>query len=129
MDRCGAADLMRILIGVLLALEGLSTGVATISRVQSFAVYPAAIDALFALRGVVGVLQFASGWMLVRNAGPGRPFARVALLASACLLTLELGFALAPTSVFPTFRWPVVVAYWIYAIASTLLLRVKANAG
>jgi hypothetical protein len=49
-------------------------------------------------------------------------FTRWSLLASALVLTLELGAGLSPTSVFPAFRWPMVAAYWAYATVFVLAL-------
>jgi hypothetical protein len=117
---------VRVLIAVLLVAEGLSTGVSGVTRIQSIAIYPAVTVALIVVRMFVGVLQFAAGWMLLGRSEPGRLFARVALVASACLLTLELGFDLAPTNVFHTYHWPIVAAYWAYVVIAAALLRSKA---
>ena len=116
---------MRVIVASLLLLEGLSTGVTTVTRLPSLALYPALTMAILAARAVVGVMQFAGGWMLLRGQLPGAFFGRVALLASAALITLELGFDLAPTSLFHTYHWPVVIAYWAYALLAVLVLTKK----
>jgi hypothetical protein len=118
---------VRIVIAALLALEGFSTGVATVSRIQTLPVYPFVTVALLLLRGVVGICQFASAWMLVRNPEAGRVFARVVLLTSAVLVTLELGFDLTPTNLFPTYHLPAVIAYWMYAVTAVVLLKPRAS--
>jgi hypothetical protein len=114
---------LRFLIAALLALEGLSTGVATVSRAQTLPVYPALTVAIILARAGVGVAQFGSAWMLASNHEAGRAFARAVLLASACLVTLELGFDLTPSSLFPAYHRAVVAGYWIYAAIAVMLLR------
>jgi len=118
---------VRFLIAALLALEGLSTGVATVSRVPTLPVYPALTVALILARAGVGVLQFGSAWMLLSNHDAGRGFARAVLLASACLVTLELGLDLAPSSLFPAYHRAAVVAYWIYTVIAVTSLRTRPN--
>ena len=48
------------------------------------------------------------------------------LIASAALLTIELGARLSPSSLFPSYRWPVIGAYWAYAIAAWWWIRRRA---
>jgi hypothetical protein len=95
-----------------------------VTLVPALGVYPSVTVAMIGMRGALGVLQFASGWMLIRNSGPGRPPAYLSLLASAALITLELGFDLAPSNLFHTYHWPVVIAYWIYALTAAVLLKI-----
>jgi hypothetical protein len=114
---------VRFLIAALLALEGFSTGVATVSRVQTLAVYPAPTVALILARAAVGIVQFGCAWMLVSNHEAGRAFARAVFLASACLVTLELGFDLAPSSLFPAYHRAAVAAYWVYTAVAVMSLR------
>jgi hypothetical protein len=49
--------------------------------------------------------------------------ARVTLVGSAVLTTLELGWRLAPSNLDPAWRWPVVVGSWIYAAVWLMLLN------
>jgi len=114
----------RLALAVLLMLEGLSTGVRTVSTLQSLmVVYPWTVVALALLRATVAIGQFAAGWMLVDDTPFGAWLGRAVLLSSAALLTVELGLRAAPTSVFPSYRWPAVGAYWLYALAGTWFLR------
>jgi hypothetical protein len=118
---------VRWVIAALLALEGLSTGVAVVSRVQALAIYPPLTVALILARAGIGIAQFGSAWMLVTNQDAGRVFARVVLLTSACLVTLELGLDLAPSNLFPAYHRPAVIAYWIYALAAAVSLRTRSD--
>jgi hypothetical protein len=45
------------------------------------------------------------------------------LLVSAVLLTIETGWRLTPTDLDPTWRWPLVAAYWVYALGAVYALR------
>ena len=57
-----------------------------------------------------------------RPAGP--PLARSALLVAAILTTLDVGFNLAPTGVYPWWRWQVVGrVYWVYALLECVVSR------
>ena len=78
---------------------------------------------LFLARVVLTALELKSATLLLdeRNAGPA--LVRAVLLASAALLTLEVGFRLAPTNLDPTFRWWLVGAYWAYALVIRWVLR------
>ena len=87
--------------------------------------HDASVIVLVVFRGFVGALQFAAGWMLLGGRLPGVPLARLAFVTSAVLTTLEVGFNLAPTRVYPWWRWQVTAAYWVYALVALLLLRRK----
>jgi hypothetical protein len=102
--------------------EGLATGLRSTQFIPVLVVYSGFTVAMLVMRAFVGVLQFASGWMLVQDGPFGRKCGRTALVVSAVLTTLELGFRLAPTSVFPSYRWPLVGAYWVYAMAGLWIL-------
>ena len=108
-------------------LEGLGSGVRFTQVVPLFAAYRPLTIGMLVLRALVGVLQFAGGWTLNGRRPVGRAIARSSLVASAVLTTLELGFRLAPTSLFPSYRWPVVAIYWLYALAGVWILREPRN--
>jgi hypothetical protein len=110
-------------VAVLLIVEGLLAGVRVVTEGPTLVVvYPWTVIGLAVVRAGVSVAQFASGWMLWDRSAVGPALGRLALLASAGLLTIELGFGAAPTSVFPSYRWPAVAAYWVYALAGTWVL-------
>ena len=49
--------------------------------------------------------------------------ARVVLVASAVLTTFEIGLRWAPTSLFPSYRWPAVGLYWLYALVGVWVVK------
>jgi len=73
-------------------------------------------------RGLVGALQFTSGWLLLTRRLPAVVRAQAALVASALLVVLESGFRLVPTNALPTYRWVWVAVYAVYAIGMCLFL-------
>ncbi len=107
---------MRSILAILLILEALFTGLWVAGLLPTFAVYDWLAIATVVLRGLVGACQFASGWLLLRRLPPADRLAETAFVASAALMTVEVGFGVAPSSLFPEFRWPVVGAYWLYAL-------------
>jgi uncharacterized membrane protein (DUF2068 family) len=114
---------VRTAIALLLGIEAL-VGLQGLARfVEIAAAYDATVWLMAALRGVVTVLQGTAAWTLWRAAPPGPLFARVAVVSSAVVLTLEIGAHLAPSSLPPGTRGPVIVAYWVYAAVVLLVLR------
>ena len=115
---------MRRLIGVLLLAEGFLLG---LDAVQSVRLPFEAGDRLGLVvvvgRGLVSIVEFAAGLMLVERRPPGPALGSVALLLSAALWALELGAGLAPGSVFITLRWPIVWTYWVFAATCLAILR------
>lgn len=82
------------------------------------------VIAMISARACVAILQGSAGVMLAERRPLGYPLGQVALVASAALRVLELGARLSPSSVFPSYRWPVVLGYALYAAAVYhLLLR------
>jgi hypothetical protein len=77
--------------------------------------------AVLALRSGVGLLQSAAGFGMVQRLAWASRVARLSFLVSAVVLTLELGARVTPTNVFPSHRWPLVAAYWIYAALAVLM--------
>jgi hypothetical protein len=114
--------LARPLFALLLIGEGLASGTLLLGRLPVFAAYNAPTLAVLAARMGVSVLEFASGWMILHRVPVAVRAARVVLLASAALRAIELGAGAAPTNLFPTFRWPVVVLYGIYAGCAALFM-------
>jgi hypothetical protein len=119
---------VRIVIAILLIGESLLTGTWIAGRLPVLAAYPSVVIGLVLLRGLVGAWQFAGGYvLLVRRAHPaGAELAAWSLIASAALLTIELGARLSPSSLFPSYRWPVIGLYWTYAIAAWWWIRHRA---
>ena len=107
--------------GLLLLLEGLSTGLRTATRLPTIVVYPWIAIAFVGVRLGVALQQFTAGWMVIGGRMPGPRLARWAYAQSAVLVTLEIGFRFAPTNIFPSYRWWFVAAYWAYAVAGILV--------
>lgn len=107
--------MIRIVIAVLLAVEAVNamlwlSGVLTVAGAHGGVVLM-----MVALRAAVTALQMASAWMLIERTLSAVTFSRLAFSSSAVLLVLEIGFRLSPSSLTPDWRWPIVVAYAIYA--------------
>jgi hypothetical protein len=113
---------LRLLPASLLLVEALSTGLRLASLVSTLVVYGPVALGMLALRGLVGAAQFTGGWLLLSERPTAAPIARMALLASAALTTLEIGFRLAPTNQDPSLRWYLVAVYWAYTLAMTWFL-------
>jgi hypothetical protein len=119
---------LRVVIAILLIGESLLTGTWIAARLPVLAAYPITVVGLVVLRGLVGAWQFAGGYaLIVRRGHPaGVEIAAWSLIASAVLLTIELGAGLSPSSLFPSYRWPVIGAYWAYAVAAWWWIRHRA---
>ena len=85
--------------------------------------YPPLTIAFIAARFLVAIQQFSAGWMVMSGRPPGPLVARWALAESAILVTFELGFAFAPTNLFPAYRWWAVGGYWAYALIGLFVFR------
>lgn len=114
---------MRVLFAVLLLGEAALTAVWLAGVIPVLGVYGWSVLGVTTLRAGVAALQSAAGFMWIRRLPPAAMFTQWSLLASALLLTLELGAGWLPTSVFPAFRWPVVAGYWAYAIGVSAMAR------
>jgi hypothetical protein len=85
--------------------------------------YDATVWVMTFLRALVTLGQGMTVMMLSRRAAPASPFGRTVVLASAVLLTLEVGARLAPSNLAPGTREPVLAAYWVYAVLVVLILK------
>ena len=106
-----------------LALE-VFMNVPWIGRILSMGVvYDGSVFAVVAIRAAVTALQTSAAWLLWQGQPAGRRFGQVAFVASAGVLVLEIGLRLAPSSLLPGLRWPLVGAYALYAALAVLMLR------
>ncbi len=110
------------LIGFLLVAEGVSTVVWLTQLLPTLSWRTGSSVALVVVRAIAGAMQVTSGWWLSTHRPAAVALARAALMLSAVLTTLELGARLAPSNLDPTFRWPLVAAYWMYALAAAWFL-------
>ena len=111
------------LLGFLLVAEGTYTVVWLTGLLPTLGWRGGTSVALMAARAIVGALQLTSGWWLSSRQPRAAALARTALLLSAGFTTLELGAGLSPSDLDPTFRWPAVALYWVYALGAAWLLR------
>jgi hypothetical protein len=111
--------------GYALIIEAFLAGLYVAGLISALPGHDALVVAVILARGVVGALQFTAGWVLVNRRPPGVALARWAFLSSAVLTTLAVGFNLAPTSVYPWWRWQVTAIYWGYAMGALWILSRK----
>ncbi len=116
---------MRAVLSALLIIEAFGAGLYVAGLVSALPGHDPLVIVVILARGVVGALQFTAGWVLVNRRPPGVALARYAFLSSAILTTLAVGFNLAPTSVYPWWRWQVTAIYWVYAMGALWILSKK----
>lgn len=113
---------MRI-VGLLLTAEGVWTLFWFVQVLSSLGWRDRSSVALILARAVVAAMQLSTGWGLSSKRQSAPSIARWVLLLSACLLTIEMGWQMTPTNLDPTYRWPVVLGYWLYAGVAIWFLR------
>jgi hypothetical protein len=109
------ATALRRLLGSLLILEALGTGIWVANVVPMLAAIGAVAVAMLIARMLVGALQFVSGWLLFAGRPPATTLAIAALGLSAALVVLEFGFRLAPIDQDPEYRWLIAGVYGAYS--------------
>jgi hypothetical protein len=118
-----SAALVARVAAAALALE-VFINVPWIGRILSMGVvYDGPVFAVVAVRAAVTALQTSAAWLLWQGLPAGPRFGQVAFVASAAVLVLEIGLRLAPSSLQPGLRWPLVGAYALYAFLAVLMLR------
>ncbi len=115
---------MKRFIGLLLVAEGFLLGLDALQGVRlPWAAADAVGLAVVVARGLVSVIEFAAGLMLLERRPPGASLGIAALVLSAGLWALELGAGLAPGNTFPSLRWPTVWTYWLVASILIVILH------
>ena len=109
-------------IGLLLVAEAAFAAFYVAQLLSALPGHDASVTALISLRGLVGALQFVAGWMLMTRRAPAVTVARWAVVAAAAWVLLGVGFNLAPTSIYPWWRWQATAAYFLYALALLTVL-------
>ena len=114
---------MSRIIAFLLIAESLFCALRVAELLPQLAAYDVVAVTLILARGLLGAAQFVSGWLLANRRPQGFAMAPYALVAGAALTCLDVGFNLAPTSVYYWLRWQVTGAYAVYAVGAALYLR------
>ena len=104
--------LTRLLAFILIA-ESLFGALRVAGLLPVLAAHDAIAALLIVLRGLLGAWQFIGGWLLASNQPQGLALARGAFLAGAILTPFDVGLGLAPTSIYPWYRWHVTAAYTV----------------
>lgn len=121
MGQWGNEAMLRVL-ALLLTAEGVWTLVWLTQLLSSLGWRDKSSVALILARGVVGAVQLSTGWGLASRRPSALALARWVLLVSAVLFTVETGWQVTPTDLDPTFRWPLVGMYWVYALGAVWVL-------
>lgn len=116
---------MRRVLAALLVIEALWTVTRLASLVSTIEAYDWTAILLIAARGLTGAMLMSGGWLLFERRQSAAPIAGAALLLSAVLFILDAGLGLAPSGIYPFWRWQFVGAYWLYAIAANVYLRFR----
>lgn len=102
------------LLGLILIGEGVLAGLSALRSIPDLPGYDAVAITLILASAAVGALQLTSGVQLVQRRPPGPALGRIALLLSAALTTLVVGYRLAPSDIYYWIRWEFVAGYWVY---------------
>lgn len=115
--------MLRKVIATLLRVEAILNALYVAGLLSALPGHRWTAVTLILARGVVGALQYVAGTRLHNDEPSGRTLATMALLSAAALTTLDVGFNLAPTPIYPWWRWQTVGIYWTYALLASLAVR------
>lgn len=118
---------MRRLLGLILIAEAMLAGLSTLRSIPDLPGYDALAITLIVASAAVGALQLTSGVLLLERRLPGPALGRIALLLSAALTTLVVGYRLAPSDIYYWIRWEFVAGYWLYSAIGIWVLREKTS--
>ena len=113
------------LLGLILIGEGVLAGLSALRSIPDLPGYDAVAITLILASAAVGALQLTSGVQLVQRRPPGPALGQIALLLSAALTTLVVGYRLAPSDIYYWIRWEFVAGYWVYVAIGIWMLREK----
>ena len=112
---------MRRVIGVVLMVDGLATGLWFTTLLSSLAVRDSPSVAAIVARLVSGVLCVIAGWLVAQRRPPGDGLAVTASLATASLVSAGMVWRLLPSNLDPGLRLPVAVGYWVVALVIAVI--------
>jgi hypothetical protein len=113
---------IRRAVAFLLIAESLLTAARMTSMLSIISVYDGVALLLIVLRALLVPLQFAGGWFVASRRPQGPPLARAALVLGAVLTVFDVGLGLAPSPIYPWWRWQATLAYAIYAVLGVLVM-------
>ena len=105
---------MRVLC-VLFVAEAFLAALYLSQLISALPGHDASVIALILARGLVGALQFTAGWLLGARRPVGFVVARWAIVGAMTWELLAVGFNLAPSDIYPWWRWQATGAYALYA--------------
>jgi hypothetical protein len=111
------------LIAFCLIAEALFGALNFTQLIPQIVIYTPLTIALILLRAMVNAFLFVGGWTLANRRPQGPALARYALAAGAVLTLFDVGLNLAPTMIYPWWRWQVTAGYFIYAMTCILILK------
>ncbi len=110
-------------IAFLLIAESLVGALNFTQLISQIGIYTPLTIALILLRAVVNAFLFVGGWTLANRRPQGPALARYALVSSAVLTLFDVGLNLAPTMVYPWWRWQLTAGYGMYAATCIWALK------
>jgi hypothetical protein len=113
---------MRVL-GLLFLFESFLAALYLSQLISALPGHDASVIAVILARGGVGALQFTAGWLLSARRATGIVVARWAIVGATAWVLLAVGFNLAPTDIYPWWRWQATGAYALYAAVMWLLIQ------
>ena len=117
---------MSRLLSALFVLESLLAALYLSQLISALPGHSASVIAMILARGLVGALQFTAAWLLNARRPTAIVVARWAVASAMVWMLLAVGFNLAPTDVYPWFRWQATAAYVLYlSVLLGLLSRLE----
>jgi hypothetical protein len=113
------------LVALLLIAEGAASGYWIATLLPRLRGLETAVDVLVALRALIAAAEVAAGIALRARRPAGVLLTRSALASSAVLMIFETGWAMAPSDLTPSLRWPIVGGYIAYALLASWLVGRK----
>jgi hypothetical protein len=119
----GLGRAVRRLLAALLVAEAAWWALAFVALVPALPGHDASVVLVIVARAAVVVVTGAAGGALWSGRPPAPPLATAAWSLSAALTVADVGLQLAPTPVYPWWRWHVVTAYLAFALVAVVAVR------
>ena len=116
-------DIIVRLVAFGLIAESMFGALRMATLISKLGTYDSVAVTLILLRGLLGALQFAGGWLLASRRLQGFVLSQWAFAAAAILTPFDVGMGLAPTDVYRWLRWQVTIGYEVYALVAIVVIR------